>query len=310
MAAQNIGQATGAHVKKLIVASVAIAAVAVSAPVRAADFPPLSVAKGPIIGGFDWEGFYVGGHVGSATDNVSFTQTNLTWTNLPGGLCCGLGPPFATSSVATGEAGSLGATNVTGGMQIGYNWLIPGPFLVGLEADISGTGLSSTTLTSPPGDPAAVASWTDKLDLYGSVRTRVGWVSDNWLFYGTGGFGWDYDKFTRKQLTAPFINGVNGNPPVVDTNAMQAGTVVTHNHVRPGWVAGAGVEWAFARTWTVKLEYLHFDTTSEILNAGHFSLIGPTGNPVAQNQTSSSVTVNQSDLTIDTVRVGFNHTFN
>src|SRR5262249_3987882 len=128
MPPQNSRQATGAHVKKLIVASVVIAAVAASAPVRAADFPPLSVARGPIIGGFDWEGFYVGGHIGSATDNVSFTQTDVSWSNLPA--------PFSTSSVATGESGSLGATNVTGGMQIGYNWLIPGPFLIGLEADI------------------------------------------------------------------------------------------------------------------------------------------------------------------------------
>jgi outer membrane immunogenic protein len=290
-------------VKKLIVASMAIAVIAASAPVRAADLPPLSVARGPIIGGFDWEGFYVGGHIGSATDHVSFTQTNVGWTDLPGGLGGGLGPPFSVTNVNTGESGSLGATNITGGAQIGYNWLIPGPFLVGLEADISGTGLSSTALTSPPGDPPAVASWTDKLDLYGSVRTRLGWVSDNWLFYGTGGFGWVYDKFTRKQLTAPFSNV---NPPFVDTNALQAGTIVTHNHVRPGWVAGAGVEWAFARTWTVKLEYLHFDTVSETLNAGHFNFLGPGAN----NQASSSVTVNQSDLTIDTVRVGFNHTFN
>jgi opacity protein-like surface antigen len=276
----------------------AIAAVAVSAPVRAADFPPYSVAKGPIIGGFDWEGFYVGGHIGSATDNVSFTQTNVGWSDL-GNLAVG---PFPDSNVNTGEAGSLGATSVTGGMQIGYNWLLPGPFLVGLEADISGTGLSSTKLTSPPGDPAAVASWTDKLDLYGSVRTRLGWVSDNWLFYGTGGFGWAYDKFTRKQLTAPFDAF---HAPYVDINALSAGTVVTHNHVRPGWVVGAGVEWAFARTWTVKLEYLHFDTVSETLNAGHFN-----ASTTPLIQASPSVTASQGDLTIDTVRVGFNHTFN
>jgi opacity protein-like surface antigen len=306
MPRQNIGQATGAHVKKLVVASMAIAAVAVSAPVRAADFPPYSVAKGPIIGGFDWEGFYVGGHIGSATDNVSFTQTNVGWT----GLQDLLGGPLPSTNVNTGESGSLGATSVTGGLQIGYNWLLPGPFLVGLEADLSAAGLSSTTLTSPPGDPAAVASWTDKLDLYGSVRTRLGWVSDNWLFYGTGGFGWVYDKFTRKQLTAPIDLNI---PPFVDTNALQAGTVVTHSHVRPGWVAGAGVEWAFARTWTVKLEYLHFDTVSETLNAGHFNYLSPLPPvPVGVhlNQFSSSVTASQGDLTIDTVRVGFNHTFN
>ena len=134
MARQNIGQATGAHVKKLVVASMAIAAVAVSAPVRAADLPPYSVAKGPIIGGFDWEGFYVGGHIGSATDNVSFTQTNVGWTGLQSFAVGPLGP----INTNTGESGSLGATSVTGGMQIGYNWLLPGPFLVGLEADISG----------------------------------------------------------------------------------------------------------------------------------------------------------------------------
>jgi opacity protein-like surface antigen len=305
MALQKIGQAAGAHVKKLVVASVVIAAIALSAPVCAADFPPYSVAKGPIIGGFDWEGFYVGGHIGSATDNMSFTQTNVSWFNLPGGF------PSKTS-VATGESGSLGSTNVTGGLQMGYNWLIPGSFLVGVEADISGTGLSSTALTSPPGVPAAlnlppsaiaVASWNDRLDVYGSVRARLGWVANNWLFYGTGGFGWDYDKFTRNQLTAP-ISFVN--PPFVDTNALQYSTVVTGSHFRPGWAAGAGVEWAFARTWTVKLEYLHFDLASETLSGGHFSLLGPGPN----NPTSASVTANQGDLTIDTVRVGFNHTFN
>jgi opacity protein-like surface antigen len=297
MASRKIGQATGAHVKKLIVASVVIAAVASSASVRAADFPPYSVSKSPIIGSFDWEGFYVGGHIGSATDNTSFTQTNVSWFDLPGGF------PPATSSVSTGESGSLGSTNVTGGLQMGYNWLIPGSFLVGIEADISGTGLSSTTLTSPPGIPADVASWTEKLDVYGSARARLGWVANDWLFYGTGGFGWAYDKFTRNQLTATFSKV---NPPFVDPSALQAGSTVTSSHFRPGWVVGAGIEWAVARTWTVKLEYLHFDTTSETLSSGHFSLLGPGVN----NPTSATVTANQGNLTIDTVRVGFNHTFN
>jgi opacity protein-like surface antigen len=296
MASRKIGQATGAHVKKLVVASVVIAAVASSASVRAADFPPYSVAKGPIIGSFDWEGFYVGGHIGSATDNTSFTQTNVSWFDLPGGFP-------STSSVSTGESGSLGSTNVTGGLQVGYNWLIPGSFLVGIEADISGTGLSSTTLTSPPGVPADVASWTEKLDVYGSARARLGWVANDWLFYGTGGFGWAYDKFTRNQLTAQFSKQI---PPFVDPSALQAGSTVTSSHFRPGWVVGAGIEWAVARTWTVKLEYLHFDTTSETLSSGHFSLLGPGVN----NPTSATVTANQGNLTIDTVRVGFNHTFN
>jgi hypothetical protein len=79
----------------------------------------------------------------------------VSWTGLPGG----------STSVNTGESGSLGGTSVTGGLQIGYDWLIPGPFLFGLEADISGAGLSATTLTSPPGDPLAVAQWNEKVDV-------------------------------------------------------------------------------------------------------------------------------------------------
>jgi outer membrane immunogenic protein len=312
--------ATGAEVKNLFVGS-ALIITAMSAPALAADIGPLSAARGPIIGGFDWEGFYVGGHIGGATNSVSFTQNDVGWSNFSGVLP--LPPVLAGSSdINTGESGSLGATNVTGGLQIGYNWILPGPFLVGLEADISGTGLSSTTLTSPPGDPLAVASWNEKLDVYGSVRTRFGWVSDNWLFYGTGGFGWAYDKLTRNQLTAPITllvpsPGPPPCPPCVDRNALQAGTVVTSSQMRPGWVIGAGAEWAFARTWTIKLEYLHFDTASEAIIAGHFNnltgLCGVAINPCPQPRAaraSSSVTFSQGDLTIDTVRIGFNHTFN
>jgi hypothetical protein len=141
--------------------------------------------------------------------------------------------------VNTGESGSLGGTSVTGGLQIGYE--IPGPFLFALEADISGAGLSATTLTSPLGDPLAVAQWNEKVDVGGSVRARLGWVSGDWLFYSTGGLGWDYGKFTRSQLTAPFNGAV---APFVDTNALQAGTVVNSSRMRAGWVAGIGVEWA------------------------------------------------------------------
>jgi opacity protein-like surface antigen len=296
MPGQANDTATGTHVKKLCVASVVIAAVASSAAVRAADMQPYAVGRAPIAVGFDWEGFYVGGHIGAASDHESFIQTDVSWSNLPGGF------PSSTS-VNTGESGTLGATSVTGGAQIGYNWLISAPFLFGLEADISGAGLTSTTWTSPPGSPLAVAGWNDKLDLYGSVRARLGWVSGNWLFYGTGGFGWDFDKFTRTQLTAPY-NPIT--PPFLFLNALQAGTVITSTHVRPGWVAGVGAEWAIARTWTVKLEYLHFGLESEAFSGGHFSLVGPGSN----NPVSSSVTATQSGLSIDTVRVGFNHNFN
>jgi outer membrane immunogenic protein len=251
-------------VQKLSVASVLIAAVAFSAPVRAADMPPIPVAPIPIVLPFDWEGFYVGVHTGTATSDVSFTQTNVSWS---GSLSAS--GVFPTTSVNTGETGALRATNVIGGLQAGYNWVFAGPYLFGLEADISGTDISSTVQTNPPGDPGAVAQWNDKVNLLGSVRARLGYIAGPWLFYATGGFGWEYDKLTRTQLFAPAFTAF----PFVDVNAMQGGAVVTASHLRAGWAAGAGVEWAFARTWTVKLEYLHFDTQSELLASGHFDFL-------------------------------------
>jgi opacity protein-like surface antigen len=278
-------------VQKLSVASVLIAAVAFSVPVRAADMSPVPRGPIPIALPFDWEGFYVGVHTGTATDDVSFTQTNVTWSSLLG-----------TTSVNTGESGTLRATNVIGGLQAGYNWVLPGPYLFGLEADISGTDISSTVLTSPPGDPLAVAQWNDKVNVFGSVRSRLGYIAGPWLFYATGGFGWEYDKVTRTQLTAP--TDLSGLIPIIDKNAPQAGTVVTASRLRAGWTAGAGVEWAFARTWTVKLEYLHFDTQAELMTGGRFNFVS------AFNQSSTALTAQTSNLTLDTVRIGVNHTFN
>ena len=77
MPAQGI---RGVHVQKLSVASVVIAAVAFSVPARAADMAPIPVSPIPIALPFDWEGFYVGVHTGAATDDVSFTQTNVSWS--------------------------------------------------------------------------------------------------------------------------------------------------------------------------------------------------------------------------------------
>jgi opacity protein-like surface antigen len=291
-------------VKELSIASVVIMASALSAPVQAADMPPIPMAPVPIALPFDWEGFYVGAHTGAVTNDVSFTQTNVTWSGSVGPPPLGL-VPIPNTSVNTGESGTLRAANVIGGLQAGYNWVLPGPYLFGFEADISGTDISSKVLTSPPGDPAAVAQWSDKVSAYGSARARLGYIAGPWLFYGTGGFGWEFDKFTRTQLTAPFFAGA----PFIDINAPFAGTAITSSRLRAGWVAGAGVEWAFARTWTVKVEYLHFDTQSELLSGGTFNFSSTTV-PLQQRQLSSAVTAQTSNQTLDTVRVGLNYTFN
>jgi Opacity protein and related surface antigens len=69
------------------------------------------------------------------------------------------------------------------------------------------------------------------------VRGRVGYTSGPWLAYATGGFAWAGGRFLN-------------TPTGVDVEEK-------HINVRPGWAAGAGLEYAFAPHWSVKLEYLY-----------------------------------------------------
>jgi hypothetical protein len=121
------------------------------------------MAPVPIALPFDWEGFYVGAHTGAVTNDLSFTQTNVTWS----------GSGFRPDPEYQREH-----QRVRNGLQAGYYWVLPGPYLFGIEADISGTDISSTVLTNPPGDPSAVAQWNDKVNAYGSARARLGWEYD------------------------------------------------------------------------------------------------------------------------------------
>jgi outer membrane immunogenic protein len=102
------------------------------------------------------------------------------------------------------------------------------------------------------------------------------------LLYSTGGLAWADDQFTRTQLTG---DGV-ATPPV--------GFIAANNGTRIGWVAGAGVEWGFARNWSAKLEYLFMD-----FGSNSFSFTVPAG----------TFAVSEGDLALHTVRVGVNYRF-
>src|SRR5262249_58160984 len=55
-----------------------------------------------------------------------------------------------------------------------------------------------------------LASYSENVLHFGTVRGRVGYAPDNWLFYATGGFAWTYNQLTLRQLAddttdAPFL---------------------------------------------------------------------------------------------------------
>jgi outer membrane immunogenic protein len=86
---------------------------------------------------------------------------------------------------------------------------------------------------------------SSKIDYIGSLRGRIGYSWDRALLYGTGGLAWAHHKIT---LGATFPG-------------FAASTSDDQTHV--GWTIGAGLEYAFAPSWSAKVEYLFADYGSE-----------------------------------------------
>jgi high affinity Mn2+ porin len=126
-------------------------------------------------------------------------------------------------------------SGVIGGVQSGYNVQMPSGLLLGVEADLTFPNyiISNKIVSTLTGARSEVV---ESFDYAGTVRGRIGYASGHWLVYATGGFAFAGERFI---------------------NTPDAGTDQKHINVRPGWAAGAGVEYAFAPHWSVKLEYLY-----------------------------------------------------
>jgi high affinity Mn2+ porin len=185
--------------------------------------------------GDDWTGFYFGGHFGFATSGADFTATQPgVARNLTGTLDL-----FRPYDFFTGQGSNFG------GFQAGYNTVFNSGLMVGIEADISFPGYMSGTsglATSSIG----TATYSDQVDMSGSVRARIGYAFDRWLYYGTAGYAWTQDNLTRTQLS--------DNSPLAS-----GGTVESKFPARSGWTVGAGVEAPLVPHWTARLEYLYSD---------------------------------------------------
>lgn len=234
----------------------------------AADMAPRYKAPPPVVAPvFTWTGFYAGLHVGGGFSDSSAT---VTQTNFPG---------FEVASLGNDSSG------VVGGGQIGYNWQFAPNWLLGIEGDISGTGIRSTN-TAPVlflgGAPVGVGfnhGQDRNVDWMASIRGRLGWVWDRWMVYGTGGAAWA-DVNYRNDLTFPGAF----NP-------------VSVNKTLSGWVAGGGVEYAVSNNWTVRAEYLYYDFGDEtVIN------VSPAFVPTATNNATW-------DNQIHVVRAGVNYKF-
>ena len=236
--------------------------------------PSVMPVKAPVAAVWNWTGFYIGGHAGYGWGRDP--ATNLV-------------TPFEPAIVQQGPPTILAGRNsrgFVGGFQGGANWQAQS-VVGGVEIDLSGSDIkgSSSVAGLDTGARPVSATQTDKFDLLGSARARVGYlVWPNALLYGTGGLAW-----TRLDQTLTVVNS-NGT------------TITSTPSWRFGWVAGVGGEARLWNTnWLARLEYLHYDFG----NSGS-SLAGFTDTGAITFLTSSTASHH---LTADVVRAGIGYKF-
>ena len=148
--------------KRLLLGAIALAALGVSAPVRAADLPPAPTYKTPVMmpAMYDWSGVYVGFNGGWGTANRCFDQTS---------------PLIGTEGCHSTSGGFAGA-------QAGYRWQAAS-WVFGFEAlgDWASLNGSNVSLLTPANTDRS------RIDAFGLFTGQIGYAWNTALVYFKGG---------------------------------------------------------------------------------------------------------------------------
>ncbi len=198
---------------------------------------------------YDWTGPYIGAFV-----DGSSIRSNSSTLNAATGL------PLAVPNENTLRWGS--------GIQLGFDYMTESRLVLGLAGDMSSGGTTTTTIT----DASGTSAYRNTVFDSETVRGRIGYASDNVLFYATGGMAWSNDQFIRTQLTGAL-------------NLATAGTTEAVNKGLLGWTAGGGIAYAFAQSWNAFAAYRYTNFGSSTISL-----------PFAQLTTSSTMNVSAIEI--------------
>lgn len=203
---------------------------------QAADVPVKASSAATAL--YNWTGWYVGGNVGYGW---STGDTTIGFSD-PGGLG-NVGPTIAAGALPVRFPAQ--ASGAVGGLQLGYNYQLSRQWLVGAEVDFSLSGIDGTRTinTAVTGFFPIGNATSHQLNWFGTIRGRVGFTVEQWLFFATGGAAYGQVRDTYRQRNAP-LGPINIS--------------VTDSATQWGWVLGGGVEYGFSN-WTARLEYLYVD---------------------------------------------------
>ena len=242
----------------------------------AADMP----IKAPsILPPLSWTGFYIGanGGYGWGHQNVNIAGT----------------PPFdAFVGSAIDPVIAANPNGFLGGLQAGYNYQF-NSVLLGVESDLDWSDIQKKQTDNRTaagfGTTLFTTSGEQKLDMFGTVRGRLGWALDNWLVYATGGLAYGHASLST-------VTGSTTSDPFCSPFGFSDCTSGSSSKMLTGSVWGGGVEWNFTGKWSARVEYLFY-------NLGSISFTSANAlNPV--NPYHSSV-----DFRGNIARVGLNYSF-
>jgi outer membrane immunogenic protein len=195
----------------------------VSLSAEAADLPapPPPMPQAPAFIApppFSWTGFYLGGNVGAGWNhgNLSDSLGLYNW-------------------------GANNSTTFVGGGQVGVNYQI-NMLVLGIEGDFdwfannnnSGGGTAIATGLVP----GSFVQGSNNGRWLTTLTGRAGLAADRLLVYMKAGGAW-----------------VGSNNVTLTNLPTGASVSIGNGNTNTGWVAGAGLEWAFANNWTAKFEY-------------------------------------------------------
>ena len=118
-------------------------------------------------------------------------------------------------------------TEFIGGVQAGYNWQA-GSLLLGVEGDID---------------------FANNIDYLASIRGRLGFATENWLFYGTAGVA-----FIDTNTSVTVVSASDG------PFGFNVGTTDT------GFVGGGGIDYRIGPNVSLGVEGLYYDFGSDTQN--------------------------------------------
>jgi opacity protein-like surface antigen len=227
-----------------------------------------------------WSGFYFGTHLGA--DWSSLQTTRNLWNAGIGDTLPGFGGT------------DLKSNGAFGGGQLGYNFQTSN-FVLGVEVDLgavgneSRTGYGLTALDATNGwiDKAVAIKFVTDGGFYGDVAGRLGYAWGPALLYGKGGFAW-------------LDTSVKTSARVVDGTVIGTAVTTTYSHSHDitlnGWTVGGGVEYMLSPSWTMKVEYLHFDFNN--------------ANETWAFDANNTWHLTDKNLNVDSVKLGVNYLLN